>query len=62
MDEIKQRTVYQLVRTDKPDDGTDIYVGSTSEPLKARLQKHRSYVGICNSKLYLRMQEVGKYN
>ena len=29
-DEIKPRTVYLLKRKNKPDDGTDIYVGSIS--------------------------------
>ena len=62
MNEIKERTVYQSVRTDKPNDGTDIYVGSTSQPLKKRLVCHRSHAKICNSKLYTRMDEVGKYN
>ena len=57
--EIKERTVYQLVRTDKPDDGTDIYVDSTSQPLKKRLQRHRTYVRISDSKLHTRMREVG---
>ena len=35
-DKIKNRTVYMLCRTDKPDDGTDIYIGSTSVPLGRR--------------------------
>ena len=60
--EIKQRTVYQIVRTDKPNDGTDIYVGSTSLSLKKRLSVHRYHAKVCNGKLYTRMQEVGIYN
>ena len=59
--EIKPRTVYQLVRTDKPDNWTDIYVGSTSLPLNRRLSKHRTAAGIENSRLYTRMLEVGIY-
>ena len=39
--EIKNRTVYMLCRTDKTeDDGTDIYVGSTSKSLEKRLCEH----------------------
>ena len=60
--EIKQRTVYQIVRTDKPDDGTDVYVGSTSQSLRKRLWVHRAYTKISNSKFYTRMREVGIYN
>ena len=62
MSEIKQRTVYLLKRTDKPDDGTDIYVGSTSQALKKRLWSHKHYTKIVNSKLYVRMKEVGINN
>ena len=59
-----------LCRTDKPDDdGTDIYVGSTSKPLKERLRKHRSNAknflkrGYTeNHKLYTRMNDVGVWN
>ena len=61
--EIKQRTVYLLKRTDKPDDGTDIYVGSTSQPLRRRLKNHGVYSWLDNkNKLHKRMSEVGKYN
>ena len=60
--EIKPRTVYLLRRTDKEDDGTDIYVGSTSLTLKRRLQNHRHYSKICNSKLYKKMDETGPEN
>ena len=59
--EIRQRTVYQLVKTDKPSDGTDIYIGSTSQPLKTRLGCHRYYSKISTSKLHIRMSEVGVY-
>ena len=57
--EIKQRTVYKLVRTDKPEDGTDIYVGSTSLSLKKRLQLHKHDVKRCTYKFHTRMSEVG---
>ena len=57
--EIKPRVVYKLVRTDKPEDGTDVYVGSTSKTLKNRLKDHRHDAGRCNSKLYKRMFEMG---
>lgn len=67
MAEIKLRTVYLLRRTDKPDDGTDVYVGSTSMTLKERLLVHSFIVktlkkGYENNKLYVRMREVGLYN
>ena len=58
---IKNRTVYLLKRTDKDDDDTDIYVGSTSQPLKQRLRIHKydaRRVGYENDKLYKRMREV----
>ena len=50
MNDIKPRTVYLLRRTDKEeDDGTDLYVGSTSANLKDRLWKHKSCViGLVN--------------
>ena len=58
--EIKPRTVYLLKRTDKEkDDGTDLYVGSTSQTLKQILYEHRNSVEKCNSKLYTRMREIG---
>ena len=41
-DEIKNRTVYMLCRTDG---GTDIYVGSTSQSLPQRLSSHRQRAG-----------------
>ena len=62
-DEIKERTVYMLCRTDG---GNDAYVGSTSLPLERRLHQHRyraknfmelGYSG--NNKLYTRLNEVG---
>ena len=44
--EIKNRTVYMLCRTDKTgDDGTDVYVGSTSQPLEKRFVRHRQRAG-----------------
>ena len=63
MNDIKPRTVYLLRRTDKEeDDGTDTYIGSTSKPLKYRLKDHRGNTKRCNSKLYVRMAEVGLEN
>ena len=62
MNEIKLRTVYLLRRTDKPDDGTDIYDGSKSKTLHGRLNGHSSDSQKANSKLYNRMREVGLYN
>ena len=60
--EVKPRTVYKLCRTDKAeDDGTGIYVGSTSQPLWKRLCEHRSAAKINDSKLYKRIREVGIY-
>ena len=67
MTDIKNRIVYMLCRTDETDDdGTDIYIGSTSRPLKERLRKHRSNAknflkrGYTeNRKLYTGMNEVG---
>ena len=58
-DEIKPRAVYLLKRTDKEDDGTDIYVGSTFQPLPPRLAKHRASSKLCGGKLYRRMDDVG---
>ena len=60
--EIKPRIVYKLVRTDKPEDGTDVYVGSTSKSLKLRLQQHRKDSKRCKNKLYTRIKEVGVDN
>ena len=60
--EIKQRTVYLLQRTDKIYDGTDIYVGSTSTSLRERLRKLRDRSKLEkyeNTKLYKKMCEVG---
>ena len=68
-DEIKNRTVYVLCRKDKPEDGTDLYIGGTSQPLLYRLCEHRysaknfmerGYSG--NNKLYTRLNEVGLDN
>ena len=56
------RIVYLLRRTDKEDDGTDLYIGSTSQKLKERLHDHRGEVERCNSRLYKRMRETGKHN
>ena len=60
--EIKLRTVYKLVRTDKPEDGTDVYVGSTSLTLKKRLRIHRYDAKRKCSKLYTKMNDVGIYS
>ena len=67
--EIKNRTVYVLCRTDKPEDGTDFYIDSTSRPLKERLWEHRYSAknfmkrGFSeNNKLFTRMSDVGIRN
>ena len=61
-DEIKQRTVYVLTRKEKTgNDDTDIYVGSTSQPLPQRLNNHKRDAirpGNENNRLYVRMNEV----
>ena len=41
-DEIKNRTVYMLRRTDG---GNDIYIGSTSQPLWKRFSDHKHNAG-----------------
>ena len=66
-DEIKQRIVYILTRKDKADDDdTDIYVGSTSQPLEQRFYEHmynaknfmkRGFRE--NNRLYARMNDIG---
>ena len=64
-DEIKNRTVYVLCRTDKPEDGTDLYIGSTSQPLKERLRCHKKDAQRLkngNIRLYKRMNENGLEN
>ena len=68
-DEIKNRTVYVLCRTDKPEDGTDLYIGSTSRPLKERLWDHKKkarkfkMLGYReNNKLFTRLNDVGLSN
>ena len=63
--EIKNRTVYVLCRTDKPEDGTNIYRGSTSRPMKERLRIHRKdsqKLRNGNNRLYKRMVNVGIRN
>ena len=66
MNDIKPRIVYLLRRTDKEDDGKDIYVGSTSKTLKERLKDHRGETQrkgkVNKSKLYTRMVEIGVNN
>ena len=59
MAESKERLVYLLERTDKPYDGTDVYVGSTSRSLRQRLWEHRYDATRLDNKLYKRMREVG---
>ena len=65
-DEIKNRTVYMLCRTDKPGDGTDIYyIGSSSHPLKERLRCHKKDAQRPrneNNRLYVRMLRIGLKN
>ena len=64
--EIKLRTVYLMKRTDKEDDdGKDLYVGSTSKPLRVWLWYHRGSSKTkrdCNNRLYTKMREVGLDN
>ena len=60
--EIKQRTVYLIRRSDKFDDGSEFYVGSTSRTLTERLQSHQSNSKVCDSKFYTRMREAGAKN
>ena len=64
VDVIKLSTVYMIYRTDKPyNDGTDIYVGSTSQSLKKRMCCHRATAKNPakrgNIRLYKRIVEVG---
>ena len=64
-DEIKNRTVYMLCRKDKSEDGTDIYIGSTSKTLEKRLSGHRSDAQSLKnggSRVYKRMREIGLQN
>ena len=69
-DEIKNRTVYMLCRTGETgDDGIDIYIGSTSRPLKERLWEHQKkarkfkMLGYSvSNKLFTRMFDVGVRN
>ena len=66
--EIKNRIVYVLCRTDKPEDGTDLYIGTTSQPLKERLRSHRKnarkfkMLGKEGNKLFSRMNDIGVWN
>ena len=58
----KQRVVYLMRRTDKVSNGTDVYIGSTSQPLRQRLREHRYCSKICDSKFYTRVRETGAKN
>ena len=67
--EIKNWTVDVLCRKDKPEDGTDLYIGSTSRFLKERLWEHQKKVRkfkmlgySVNNKLFSRMSDVGIRN
>ena len=61
--EVKDRTVYQLIRVDKPDDGTEIYVGSTSRRHWRRLREYKSATkGGGAPPFHERMREVGVGN
>ena len=66
MNDIKPRTVYLMRRTNRPDDGTEIYVGSTSQTLNERLCKRKSETqrkgNVNKSKLYTRVIEIGVNN
>ena len=58
--EIKNRTVYVLCRTDKSEDGSDLYIGSTSRSLKERLRCHKKgaeRLKYRNIRLYKRMND-----
>ena len=69
-DEIKNRTIYMLCRKDKTeDDGTGLYIGSTTRPLGEWLRKHKKrarefkmlgYSG--DNKLFTRLNDVGLMN
>ena len=56
--EIKLRTVYLLKRTDKHDDGTDIYVGSMLRSLRERLWDHRIIIIIIIIIIVIFLQEA----
>ena len=67
--EIKNRTVYMLCRKDKPEDGTDIYIGSTARPLGERFREHKKRARKLkmlgyreDNKLFTRMNDVGLMN
>ena len=62
MSEIRQRVVYLMRRTDKRDDGTDVYVGSTSRSLRERMWDHRAAAKLGACKLNTRMKETGIHN
>ena len=68
-DEIKNQTVYMLCRKDKKEDGTDIYIGSTSRPLEERFREHKKRARKFkmfgyneDNKLSTRMNDVGLMN
>ena len=59
--DIKERTVYHISKI-IPDDNYDVYVGSTSKPLRRRLSHHKCLATLssnANNKFYKRMNEVG---
>ena len=59
--DIKERTVYCISKI-VPDDIYDMYVGSTSRPLRDRLSIHKCLATLSsntNNKFYMRMNEVG---
>ena len=64
--EVKNHTVYMLCRVDKTgDDGTDVYVGSTSQTLGQRLSGHKKHAQNPingGNRLYKWMNEVGLQN
>ena len=64
--DIKPRTVYLLRRSDRPDNGDDRYVGSTSMKIMERLWCHRNgardLTKYKNTKVYTRMREIGVNN
>ena len=58
------RSVYLVDRTDKLDEGTDLYVGSPGGRLSTQFKQHKyvaTHENACgyNDRLYIRMREVG---
>ena len=63
-DKVKKRMVYVLSKK-VPHEVYDVYVGSTTKPIKERLSTHKDCsLRACNekNKLYTRMRQVGLEN